>query len=71
MTIQVPTTPRSVKVKSPRLEQLRSVLPESEELRIVVDTLKSQQEVSAAGHPKNHLYIYSGASVHILFSYNY
>ena len=45
-----------------------SVLPEPEVLRSVVDTLKPQQDVSVVGHPKNHLYIDSGESVHILFN---
>ena len=68
MTIQIPTTPRSVKAENPEPEKLRSVLPESEELRSVVDILEPQREVSVVGHPKNCLYIASCASIHILFN---
>ena len=57
MTIQIPKKPRSVKIKTPKVEELRSG----------DDTLISQRLVSVAGYPKNHLYINSGASIHILF----
>ena len=43
-------------------------MPESGELRRVVDILKPQQEVSLAGHPKNCFYISSSAFLHILFN---
>lgn len=40
---------------------------EPEELRSVVDIFETQQDVMA-GHPKDRLYIDSGAFVHILFN---
>ena len=43
-------------------------MSEPEELSSMIDTLEPQQDVSVAGHPKNHLYMDSGASVHILFN---
>ena len=42
--------------------------PEAEELRSGEDNLTPQRLVSVAGHPKNRLYIDSGASVHILLN---
>ena len=54
-----------MKTKFSEPEELRSALSEPEELRSVVDTLKPQQKVNMAGHPNHHLYIYSGASIHI------
>ena len=54
MTIQIPKKPRSVKIQTPELEELRSA----------EDGL-----VSVARHPKNYLYINSGASIHILYNW--
>ena len=68
MDIQIITSPRSVKANISEPKELRSVLPEPEELRSVVDTLEPQGEVNVTAHPKNRLYIDSGASVHILFN---
>ena len=42
VTMQLPTAPRSVKTKSPERKKLRSVSPEPEEPRSVVDTLEAQ-----------------------------
>ena len=58
MTIQVPEKTRSVKIQ----------VPEPEESRSGDDALTPQRLASMAGHPKNHLYINSGASIYILFN---
>ena len=43
-------------------------VPEPEESRRGDDPLTPQRLASVAGHPKNRLYIDSGASIHILFN---
>ena len=43
-------------------------VPEPEESRSGDDALTQQRLASVAGHPKNCLYINSGASIHILFN---
>ena len=43
-------------------------MPEPEESRSGDDALTPQRLASVAGHPKNCLYIDSGASIHILFN---
>ena len=58
VTIQIPEKTRSVKVE----------VPEPEEPRRGDDPSTPQLLASVAGHPKNRLYIDSGASIHILFN---
>ena len=58
VTIQIPEKPRSVKIQT----------PEPEESRTGEDALTPQRLVSVAGHPKNCLYIDSGASLYIIFN---
>ena len=58
MTIQKPKKPRSVKIQTPKPEELRSG----------EDTLTPQRLVSMAGYSKNRLNIDSGEFVHILFN---
>ena len=53
------------------LQQPRSVMIqtlEPEESRSGEDALTPQYRVSVAGHPKNRLYLDSGASLHIIFN---
>ena len=57
VTIQISKKPRSVMIQTSKLEGLRSG----------EDTSTPQCLVSVAGHPKNCLYIDSGASITILF----
>ena len=59
MTIQIPKKPRNVKIQTSELEELKSG----------EDTLTPQRLVSVPEHPKNHLYINSGASIHTLFNW--
>ena len=58
VTVLIPEKSRSVKIQT----------PEPEELRSKEDTSTPQRLVSMAGHPKNHLFIDSGASLHIIFN---
>ena len=58
VTIQISKKPRSVKMQTPELEEVRSG----------EDTLTPQCLVSVARHLKNLLYINSGASMHNLFN---
>ena len=45
-----------------------STISDIQELRIVDNKSTPQRMTSVAGHPKNRLYIDSGASLHILFN---
>ena len=58
MTVQISEKTRSVKIQ----------VPEPEESRSGDDASTPQRLASVAGHPKNRLYIDSGASIHILFN---
>ena len=58
VTIRIPEKTRSMKVQ----------VPEPEESRSGDDSSTPQRLASVAGHPKNRLYMDSGASIHILFN---
>ena len=58
VTTLIPKKPRSVKTQT----------PEHEESRSEEDASTPQRLVSVAGHPKNCLYIDSGAFLHIIFN---
>ena len=58
MTVLVLEKPKSVKIQT----------PEPVESRSGEDASTPQRLVSVAGHPKNHLFIDSGASLHIIFN---
>ena len=58
MTIQIPEKTRCVKIQVPKPKESRSG----------DDALTPQRLASVAGHPKNCLYINSGASIHIFFN---
>ena len=58
VTIQIPDKTRSVKVE----------VPKGKEPKPGDDPSTPQRLASVAGHPKNRLYIDSGASIHILFN---
>ena len=58
MTIRIPEKTRNVKIQ----------VPEPEESRSGDDASTPQRLASVAGHPKNPLYINSGAFIPILFN---
>ena len=67
VTIQIPEKPRIVNI----FEKPRSVkipMPKPEQSRSREEVSMSQRMASVAEHPKNCLYINSGASIHILFN---
>ena len=61
---QRPEKPRSVVGKDDPI----STISDIKESRGEAEDLTPQRMTSVAGHPKNHLYIDSGASLHILFN---
>ena len=62
-------TPGHIKPKSEYTpNDLISTISYLQELRSVDDGSTPQRMTSVAGHPKNQLYIDSGASLHILFN---
>ena len=67
VNIQIPEKPKS----TPIPEKTRSAkiqVPDPKETRSGEDASTPQRLASVAGHPKNRLYINSGASIHILFN---
>ena len=65
--IQIPEKPRSVKIPE-KPKSVKITMREPEELRSTEEASMPQRIVSMDGHPKNRLYINSGASIHILFN---
>ena len=53
VTMQLTMAPKSVKTKYPERKKTRSVFSEPEELRSVVDTLDTQQDVSVTEYLKD------------------
>ena len=68
-TTPIPEKPRSAPIpEKTRSASEKIQVPEPEETRSGDDALTPQRLASVAGHPKNRLYIDSGASIHILFN---